>query len=96
MPPVTRIGDMSTGHGCYPPRPAVGGSPNVYTNNIPTVRLNDPWDSHACPGTPPHSGNTSSGSSTVYVNNLPVCRIGDSISCGGASAEGSPNVIAGG
>ena len=98
MPAVVRVGDMSTGHPhCYPPTPASSGSPNVFINGIPAIRLSDPWVTHgACPVHRPHSGSSSSGSSTVFCNGKPLCRVGDSISCGDAMAEGSPNVFAGG
>lgn len=98
MPAVVREGDMSTGHPhCYPPTPANSGSPNVFINGIPAIRLNDSWETHgACPLHSPHSGSSSSGSSTVFCNGKPLCRVGDSISCGDTMAEGSPNVFAGG
>jgi len=94
MPPITRIGDNGTGHGCYPARPSIGGSPNVYVNSIPVVRQGDPYDTHCC-GSSCHGGNLASGSSIVYVNGLQLGRIGDPISCGSSVAVGSPNTYAG-
>ena len=41
-----------------------------------------------------HSGSISGGSSTVFVNGKPIARVGDSVSCGGTVAQGSPNVYA--
>jgi uncharacterized Zn-binding protein involved in type VI secretion len=35
------------------------------------------------------------GSSTVFINGKAAVRIGDMLSCGSASAEGSPNVFFG-
>lgn len=98
MPPVVRLGDISAGHPhCYPPRPNIEGSPNVFVNGKAVHRLSDAWAVHgACPDHSPHGGAASSGSSTVFVNGRPVCRIGDAISCGDTMAEGSPNVFAGG
>jgi uncharacterized Zn-binding protein involved in type VI secretion len=34
MPAVSRLGDNCTGHGCWPPRPSTGASPNVRVNGI--------------------------------------------------------------
>jgi len=98
MPAVVRLGDVSTGHPhCYPSRPNIEGSPNVFVNGKPVHRLGDAWAEHgACPVHSPHDGVASSGSATVFVNGKAICRIGDSISCGDTMAEGSPNVFAGG
>lgn len=95
MPNVTRIGDVCTGHGCFPPRPNVGGSPNVFVNNIAVHRRSDPWAPHCC-GPSCHASALASGSGTVFANFLDVCRIGDPVACGSASAQGSTNVYAGG
>ena len=95
MPAVTRIGDNSTVDPCgAPPRPAAEGSPNVYANSIPVVRLGDNYAPHACPGSSPHITPASAGSPTVFVNGKPVHRIGDSIACDSVAAEGSPDVFA--
>jgi len=94
MPAVVRVGDNSTGHGCYPPMAATTGSPNVFVNSRPVVRVGDYWNSHACPGSLPHDGVASSGSSSVFANGRPIVRVGDSISCGDTAGEGSPDVFA--
>lgn len=96
MPPVTRVDvDASTGHDCFVPRPNTpNGSPDVFVNNLGVVRVSDPWPPHCC-GPSCHDGNQSSGSTTVFVNGLALTRIGDAISCGDASAAGSPDVICG-
>ena len=97
MPSVARLGDVCTGHGCWPPRPNVQGSPNVLTNGIPTHRQGDAWASHTCPAIPEtHAGSLAGGSSTVMCNGSPIGRVGDPVSCGGVDASGSGNVIAGG
>jgi len=96
MPRVIRKGvDDSAGHGCYPPRSADEGSPNVFVNGIPVVRVGDHYPTHCCPGGPCHDGVASGGSSSVFVNGKPVHRNGDAISCGDTASNGSPNVFAG-
>jgi len=96
MPGIIRIGDMSSSDPCgAPPHPPVAGSSNVFVNGIPAVRVGDPYDSHSCPASPPHSSAAASGSATVFVNGIPVHRIGDSISCGSTASNGSADVSAG-
>lgn len=85
---------MCTGHGPYPPRPAIEGSPNVFINGIPANRQGDLWAPHCAAGC--HPGSSSKGSSTVKVNGKDAMRQGDSIDCGSFSAQGSINVFIGG
>lgn len=95
MPAVTRLGDNCTGHGCWPPRPNVSASPNVYVNGVPVHRQGDAWAVHCC-GPSCHAGELASGSSTVYINGKQCGRIGDPVDCGSSVAQGSSNVFAGG
>lgn len=95
MPAVARLGDTCSGHGCFPPRANVAGSPNVYVNGIAVHRQGDGWATHCC-GSSCHASALSAGSSTVYSNGLQLARIGDPVACGSAVAEGSGNVFAGG
>lgn len=96
MSAVTRLGDVNTGHDSCPPTPLANASGNVFINGKGCGRLTDSYATHSCPAHSPHVGDVSSGSSTVFVNGLSIARIGDSVSCGGSVAEGSPNVFAGG
>ena len=95
MPPVTRLGDNCTGHGCYPARPSVAGSPTVFANNLPVIRVTDPYDTHCC-GPACHGGTLAEGSSTVFAEGLAVGRQGDPIDCGSVVDEHSPDVYVGG
>jgi uncharacterized Zn-binding protein involved in type VI secretion len=94
MPPAHRKTDNCTGHGCFPPRPAIGGSDNTYVNSLKQMRLTDTYDIHCCSGC--HGGMLSSGSSTVYVNNLKAGRQGDNVDCGSYADEHSGDVNIGG
>lgn len=100
MPAVLRLGDPCTGHECWPPRPNIEGSPNVYVNGKPAHRQGDAYDVHCCthPGVPHgcHDSILAQGSSSVYVNGIPLGRVGDAVMCGGFGSGGSPNVFAGG
>lgn len=95
MPSVVRLGDVCTGHGCFPSRPNVEASDNVFVNQLGAHRVGDAWDSHCC-GPSCHSSTQSSGSSTVFVNGKPLARVGDTIACGSTNQQGSDNVFAGG
>ena len=100
MSAVTRLGDICTGHECFPPRKSTSGSPNVFVNDIPAHRESDSWAVHTCthPEVPhgTHASVLASGSSTVYVNGRQLGRIGDPVACGSSVATGSGNVYAGG
>ena len=94
MPGCVRLGDICTGHGCWPPRPNVSASSNVIVNGIGAHRVGDAWAPHTCPAIPETHGSVqASGSPNVIVNGVPVARIGDSIACGSSNASGSGNVI---
>jgi uncharacterized Zn-binding protein involved in type VI secretion len=95
MPGVARLGDICSGHGCWPSRPNDQASPDVYVNSINTHRESDHWIIHCCDDDC-HDGALSRGSSTVFINGLPVARIGDPVSCGSSVAQGSSDVFAGG
>lgn len=94
--PVTRLGDICSGHGCFPPRTSISGSPNVFVNSLPAHRQSDAWGPHCCPNKGCHTSVLLSGSMTVFANGLPLGRIGDPVACGSISAQGSRNVFAGG
>lgn len=96
MPAVTRKGDACTGHGTFPPRPSVAGSPNVNINGIPAHRVGDGWATHCNTKPTCHGGALAAGSGSVNVNGKPLGRIGDDVDCGSAVAAGSPDVFAGG
>jgi uncharacterized Zn-binding protein involved in type VI secretion len=93
MPPITRLGDNTEGHGCYPARPSVAASGDVFANGIGMVRLGDAYDTHCC-GPACHDGVLSAGSPNVFVNGKSVGRIGDPVDCGDTVAVGSGDVFA--
>lgn len=96
MPAVTVLGQISSGHGSFPPTAATAASGDVFVNGSGVVRVGDAYAAHGSPTpSPAHGRSASSGSGTVSVNGQPVHTIGDDIDCGGASAEGSPNVFVG-
>ena len=94
MSAVTRLGDVCTGHGCFPPRVNDEASDNVFINGIGAHRVGDHWVTHCCTIIC-HDATASEGSSTVFINGKAAVRIGDMLSCGSASAEGSPSVFFG-
>lgn len=94
MAAVTRLGDICSGHGCWPPRNNDSASDDVFVNGLGVHRLGDHWVVHCCDGSC-HDGVAASGSNSVFVNGIPAVRIGDAVSCGSVSAQGSPNTFFG-
>jgi uncharacterized Zn-binding protein involved in type VI secretion len=92
--PACRLGDICTGHGCFPPRPNIEGSNNVMINNRPAHREGDAWAVHCCLKC--HSSVLAKGSSTVFTNGRGAARIGDLVACGSLVMTGSHNVLIGG
>lgn len=95
MPSVAFKGSTCTGDGCFPPRESTSGSPNVFINGKPALRVGDTWEVHSC-GDSSHDGVQATGSRFVFVNGKPLARVGDDVSCGAAVAVGSPNVFCNG
>ncbi|MDE1463256.1 PAAR domain-containing protein [Spartinivicinus poritis] len=76
MPAATRLGDICTGHGCFPPRPSITGSANVLINGRPAIKAGDMYMPHGCPNCPPHPGSLAAGSSSVTINGSAAGRWG--------------------
>lgn len=96
MPAVSRIGDMSTGHGCFSPTALVATpvSKTFFNGKLAAVVNTDCQHETHCCGPVCHSGSDrspSSGASKTHIEGNPAARIGDNIACGDAIAEGSPN-----
>lgn len=92
--PAARDGDITSGHGPFPPRPNVAKSPNVFINGKGAIRSGDAYDIH-CVGSSCHSGSAASGSSTVKINGRDAMRIADPVDCGCFISQGSGNVFIG-
>lgn len=106
MPPLGRLGDESKApidaHGCPAcphsvSGPAIEGSPDVFINFKPALRVGDKGVHTACCG--PNMWTATKGSGTVFINHRPAHRKGDlDLHCGGIGtlSEGSPDVNVGG
>lgn len=95
MPFAARIGDMGSGHGCFPPHMIITGNPKVIIQGMPAATITDMLLPHAC-GPLVHPGNIAAGSSKVLISNKPAARIGDMVSCGSIIMTGSSKVNIGG
>ncbi len=95
MPAIARLGDVCTGHSCFPSRPNAQASSNVFVCGVPAHRLGDAWQSHCCPGDGCHGAITARTSGTVFVNGLGLARVGDALSCGSTIATGCGTCRAG-
>lgn len=99
MPAIVRESDICTGHGCWPPRPAITSSRTVFLNGRGVVRQGDRYAVHCKPcGKNPacHTSYVARGSSTVFVDGIPAARVGDPIACGSLCSTGSLDVTGGG
>ncbi len=86
MPGIARDAGTDTAGGAI-----IQGSPNVFANGQPVVRIGDAVQPH---GRGPHAGPVMvGGSGNVKANGIGVSRAGDAASCG-HSATGSGNVFA--
>lgn len=84
---IVRLGDICTGHGCWPPRPSVTASQDVFVNGRGVVRVGDGWAVHCCVTC--HASNQANGAPSYFANGRNVARIGDAIACGSSNATGS-------
>jgi len=91
---VSAVNHICSGHDCFPPRPAISGSNNVYVEGNSALNVGSGFAEHCCDGEC-HTGSVDSGSNTVYVNGNPIARIGDSVDCGSIIAQGVSTVLAG-
>lgn len=93
---VARITDVCSGHSpCFPSRPSVEGSPDVFVNGLKAHRQGDLWAEHCCMGSC-HTSVLLTGSQTVFVNGRQLGRIRDPVACGSIVGTASLNVFAGG
>lgn len=96
MPAITRLGDKSTGHGCFPPTTMITTPvAKTYFNGklAGVVDSACKWSAHTC-GTVTHNSDQrypSSGASKTYIEGKLAARIADPISCGDAIGQGSSN-----
>lgn len=91
---MSRLGDITTGHGCHAPVIGATSSPNVMVNKMPAHKVGDTTVPHTC-GTDVHPDTMSVGATTVMVNGSPAMKIGGLLTPGGTMAEGSHNVFIG-
>lgn len=92
---MSRLGDITTGHGCHPPVIGATASPNVYVNNLPAHCATNTTVPHTCGGDPPHPDVYTLGSAKVMINGQQAMPIGGTLLPGGTAAEGSHNVFIG-
>lgn len=95
MPQVVRLNDYCSGHSCWPTRPTITASEDVFVNGRGAHRKTDALAVHCC-GLSCHGGTTVQGSPNVFVNGLPIARITDKVDCGSVLLTGSENVFANG
>lgn len=92
MPAACRLGDLCTGHGCWPSRPNMSASTDVFIEDRGAHRVTDLWQPHTCKST--HDGITIGGSPDVFINDQACARVGDPVDCGSSILTGSATVEA--
>lgn len=96
MPAQCRLGDMSTGHGCFPPT-AINGAVASKTSieGAMAAMVDSTHPPHSC-GNAVHSGRKiSGGSGKTTIEGRAAARIGDPINCGDAMAQGATKTFVG-
>ena len=94
MPPVTRLTDIGSGHGSFPPTENIEGSSDTFVNGLNLHRAGDHLANHGSPSpSPPHERISAIGSPDTIINGKSATRIGDAIACGGIHVMGSPDTI---
>jgi len=92
--PMSRIGDITTGHGCWPPSVGITASPNVIVDGLNAHIVGDQFTPHTC-GNDVHNDTAAVGSTKVFINGKPAMRLGDSLQPGAAlMAQSSWTVFA--
>lgn len=106
MPAQARISDIgdvpACAHGCpacpHPAKgPLLGGSPNVFVNKLPAMRVGDPGMHAPCCAS--LTWEPTAGSGTVFINDIKAVRKTDATKhCGGSGSikTGSGDVFTGG
>lgn len=92
MPGVVRLADNSRGHGCFPPKPNIQASTDIFTNGRGVVRVGDIWAVHKC-RKKSHGSVSTQGSPNVFANGQAVVRQFDALSCADAAQECSSDVL---
>jgi uncharacterized Zn-binding protein involved in type VI secretion len=98
MASVVRLGDESSGHGCFAPTSLVTTpATKTFINGILIGLVGAEYATHSCDDTThPQSIRTiASGSTKTFVEGYAVARLGDPISCGDVCAQGSENTFVG-
>lgn len=93
--PACRVGDVTTGHQCYPPAPASQGASTVFINGSPAFRKYDKLSKHTCMKATHENGIVKDGSTLVIMEGKGVSRVGDICTCPENMMTGSSNVHAG-
>ena len=99
MTAIARLGDMSTGHGCFAPTPMVITPVHkTYVNGVlaGVADQSCQFESHTC-GLVTHPREERypipDPNCKTFIEGYPIAVIGGDINCGDAIAEGSANTF---
>jgi len=92
---AARLGDFDSGHGPWPPRNNLQGSPDVFINGKPAHRQGDQWAIHCAPKLGCHPSTLAMGSPSVFTNGKGQGRRNDLVACGSRIMTSSSDVFVG-
>ena len=102
MPAIALEGQLSTGHGCWPPTQCVGPYSSTVRINGKLVQLKgvSMYQAHTCGKvTHPTEGRKviadPAKTDTIFVEGIAAAMIGDLIACGDRVGKGSDDVFGG-
>ena len=102
MPAIALEGQLSTGHGCWPPTPCIGPYSSTVRINGKRVQLKgvSMYESHTCnkvthPSQNRHVIADPEKEDTIFIEGIAAAMIGDLIECGDRVAKGSDDVFGG-
>ena len=98
MPAVARIGDLSTGHGCFPPSPMKTTLVKKTYINGKLPGVVDPecqFESHTCVLITHSQAERypTNGTSKTKIEGYYIARIADDLACGDVIGQGSFNTF---
>ncbi|HEY3591737.1 MAG TPA: PAAR domain-containing protein [Buttiauxella sp.] len=87
MSAIAIASSICSGHGGFPPRPAVTNEPFMTVNGLPVLVAGNMFAVHA-DIVSSHDGSAISTRPYFTVNGVPIVCVGDPVSCGSSVATG--------
>lgn len=100
MKGLVLLGDLSVGHGCFPPSPLIATpvTRTFFNNKLPgVVSPACYYAAHVCGNTTHQTPSRTfiSGSNTMFIEGYPAARTDDPIACGDKAGPSISNTLSG-